>query len=101
VTEEQLPPLELPTLLVQPKDGLLAGRTIRMRWPSTRFYIDHARGSRQDRNAALWEETLNAIQAHDFGHEPDNLPPEYIVALADAWIDAVRDHAVPPTNGSD
>ena len=92
-------PIEVPTLLVEPDSGPLAGRHITMRYPSVRFWIAQERGELD--NPRLWEETLDAIEEHDLGREPDSLPPAYIVALMREWLAALKAAALPPESGSD
>lgn len=94
-----LPPIEVPTLLVQPESGPFAGRTIRMRYPSTRFWIAQQRGELD--NETMWTETLLAVEEHDFGRDPDDLPPAMVLVLMTDWLDALKADALPPTTGSD
>lgn len=95
---EPLGPLEVPALIIQPTTGPLKGRTLRMRYPSTKFWIAQERG--QLDNPLLWAETLDAIEEHDLGRDPGSLPPSYVMALMVAWLAALKDVAVPPPNGS-
>lgn len=91
-------PIELETLEVKP-GGTLAGRTIQMRWPSVRFLITQRREGLLT-NEALWEEIVDAIVSHDLDREPERLPARQIVAIGNAWLQALKDHAVPPPPGS-
>jgi len=92
-------PIEIPTLLVAPTEGPLAGRTIRMRYPSTRYWMANERG--QADNVAFYEEILDAIEDHDLGRDPASLPPGLVVTIGQAWTAALKAVAVPPTNGTD
>ena len=89
--------LEVPTLLVKPT-GLLAGHTLRMRFPSTRYWIAHERG--ETSQAMFWAEALDAIEEHDLGRDPGSLQPSYIIELVEAWVAALKEAAVPPPTGS-
>jgi hypothetical protein len=82
---------------VRPK-GKLDGHVLRMRKPSVRLYIAQRRGTLE--NVDLYEEVLDAIAEHDFDRDPDRLPPLYIVEIGNAWMDAVRESALPPVSGA-
>lgn len=95
---DELGPIALPTIEVRP-DGPMAGRTLRMRYPSVRLWIANQRGDVS--RILMFEEILLAIEEHDFGHDPASLPPIWITAIGDAWMDAIKDTAIPPVTGSD
>lgn len=94
----KLDPIEVPTLDVRP-NGAMAGRTIRMRYPSVRLWIASERG--QLDNTLMWEEILGAIESHDLGRDPASLRPTMITDIGEAWMEAVRQEAIPPTTGND
>lgn len=90
-------PLVLPTIEVRP-EGPLAGHVLRMRTPSTRFFIAQRRAGGLT-NADMWDEILDAIVEHDFDREPDLLPPAYVLLIGNAWLSAIKEQAVPPVSG--
>ena len=100
---EQLPdapgPVEFDTLKVRPKGRGLGGHTLTMRRPSVRFLIRWRRG--QANTETYWEEILDAILSHDLDRDPDRLTAAHINAIGSAWIDAMKDAAVPPASGTD
>lgn len=98
-TEEGLEPIEVPTIEVRPTEGVLRGRTLVMQYPSTTWYIAQQRGDLA--GAEMLEAVLGAIVEHDLGRDPASLPPSYVVAIGNAWHDAIRDQAFPPVPGSD
>lgn len=94
---EPLPPIEVPLLTVRPT-GRLAGRTLRMRYPSVGFLIARRRGQASDE--VWWAELVDAIEEHDLGRDPAKLPPSLVNAIGTAWVDAMTEEAVPPPSGS-
>jgi hypothetical protein len=94
----ELGPIEVPTLTVKLETGPLAGRTLQMHYPSTRFWIAQERGNLD--NPLLWQETLDAIEEHDLGRDPGTLPPTMVFAIMRAWLAALKAVALPPKTGS-
>jgi hypothetical protein len=70
-----------------------------MRRPSVRFLIAWRRGDLTDE--VLWEEVVDAIIDHDLGRDPDRLTSRQVNAIGTAWLDAMKDAAVPPASGTD
>ena len=92
-------PVEFDTLEVSPKGRGLGGHTLTMRRPSVRFLIAWKRGQADDET--YWEEILDAIITHDLDREPDRLTAAQVNAVGSAWLDAMKDAAVPPASGTD
>lgn len=87
-----LEPVELELLTVRPK-APLAGRTLRMRRPSVGFWIAMKRKAVDDET--FWEEIVDAIEDHDLGRDPAKLPPRAVNAIGEAWLEAMKEAAVP------
>ena len=92
-------PVEFETLEVRPKGRGLGGHTLLMRRPSVRFLIAWKRGNADDE--VYWEEIVDAIISHDLDRDPDRLTAAQVNAIGTAWLDAMKDAAVPPASGTD
>ena len=91
--EPELAPVPVYLLTVHPSGGL-AGRTLRMRYPSVGFLIAQRRGKAKDPD--WWEEVIDAIEEHDLGRTPESLPADVVDEIGVAWVKAMKERAVPP-----
>lgn len=91
--EAELAPIAVVLLTVHPA-GALAGRTLRMRYPSVGFLIAQRRGVARD--PEWWAEVVDAIEEHDLGREPESLPAAVVNEIGVAWVAAMKERAVPP-----
>lgn len=96
---EQPNPVEFETLDVRPKGRGLGGHVLQMRRPSVRFLIAWKRGQADDET--YWEEIVDAILSHDLDRDPDRLTAAQVAEIGSAWLDAMKDAAVPPASGTD
>lgn len=72
----------------------VAGGVITMRQFSSREYIAMRRGEYQD--VDLMEMTVAAIVEYLPGQDPLDLPPDELLGLTAAWIEARKEQAIPP-----
>lgn len=91
--ETALDPVPVFLLTVNPS-GALAGRTLRMRYPSVGFLIAQRRGIAKD--PEWWEEVIDAIEEHDLGRTPESLPAAIVDEIGVAWVAAIKERAIPP-----
>lgn len=78
----------------EPLDVAVPGGTITMRPFSSREYLAMRKGDYND--VQMMEMTVEAIVTYLPGEDPWDLPPEGLLAITKAWLDARRDVAVPP-----
>lgn len=90
-------PVEFDTLEVRPTGRGLGGHTLHMRRPSVRFLIAWRRGTADDET--YWEEIVDAVVDHDLDREPDRLTAAQVAEIGSAWLEAMKEAAVPPASG--
>lgn len=91
-------PVTFDTLEVRPRHRGLTGHVLHMRHPSVRFLIAQRRGTADD--AEYWEEIIDAITEHDLDRDPSTLTAPMVNAIGLAWIEAMKDAALPPASGT-
>ena len=94
---DEVAPVTFDTLTVRPKGQGLSGHTLEMRYPSVRFLIANKRGEAGDEE--YWEELLDAVISHDLDRDPERLTARQVNAIGLAWIEAMKEAAVPPVSG--
>jgi len=87
-------PANLPTMTVRP-NGPMAGHEFLMYEPPSELIFSGERLMEREVAAAA----MTAVIDHTLDVDLGRIPPQWAVALGDAWLQQWREVALPPTNG--
>jgi hypothetical protein len=88
-------PTTLPTLTVAPTEGPLAGHEFLMHEPASSLIFRDERAKESDVARSALAAVVDSTLEVDVG----DIPPDWAIALGNAWLDAYREKTFPPVTG--